>query len=134
MTNADHTLGAPRRSVADDTTLTDLAARLLRYPRLMVVLPLVFGVIGLVYFLRFGSFVSQSTFTPEQAQFNLSGLAGLASQFGANLRTPLGGPNESVDFYEELLKSPDLLATVADETYRFPKREGDADTVSGTLV
>jgi len=132
MTHA-HSTPAPR-GAADETTLTDLAARLLRYPRLMVVLPLVFGLAGLVYFLLFGSYISQSGFTPEQAQFNLSALAGLASQFGTNLRIPTGGQDESVDFYEQLLKSPELLATVANETYRFPKREGEADTVSMTLV
>jgi uncharacterized protein involved in exopolysaccharide biosynthesis len=132
MTHA-HTTPAPQ-GAADEMTLTDLAARLLRYPRLVVVLPLALGVASLVYFLLFGSYVSQSSFSPEQAQFNLSALAGLAAQFGANLRIPTGNQDESVDFYEELLKSPELLATVAYETYRFPKHEGEADTVSLTLV
>ena len=132
MTNVHGTLATG--GAADEMTLTGLAARLLRYPRLMVLLPLAFGVLGLVYFLRFGSYVSDSSFTPEQTQFSLSSLAGLASQFGANLGIPTGGQNETVDFYEELLKSPQLLATIAYETYRFPNREGDGDTVSGTLV
>jgi len=114
-------------------TLTDLAARLLRYPRLILLLPLAFGGVSLVYFLLFGSYVSQSSFAPEQAQFNMSALAGLAAQFGANLRIPTGGQDESVDFYEQLLKSPELLANVAYQTYRFPKHEGDADTLALTL-
>lgn len=103
-----------------------------RRPLLTLAVPLVFAVAIGVFFSLFGSFTARSRFTPQQQQGNLSALAGLASQFGLSGIAPTLSGGQSVAFYEELLKSPQLLSRLAETEYAFVPT-GRADTVRGNL-
>jgi len=85
-----------------------------------------------MYFYAYGSYTTRSRFTPQQQQSNLSSLAGLASQFGLSGITPSLTGGQSVAFYEELLKSPQLLARLGETQYVFAV-EDRADSIHGDL-
>ena len=104
---------------------------LLQHPRRLVRLPLL-GVLvaGAIVALRGLNYTAESTFTPQTAK--AQNLAGLALQFGMNINP--GGDNQSAVFYTKLLKAQELLREAVLTHYRFPRSEGSADTLQGTLV
>ncbi len=114
--------------------LGDLAAVLLRHAKLVLGLPLVMGVAAFLYFQFAGSYVAESTLTPEASASGLARLAGLAARFGAAV-PGLGGEDQgSIDFYSMVLQSPALLAEVVETPYHFAKTPAGTDSVEGTLV
>lgn len=94
--------------------------------------PLALAFAAGMYFYAYGSYTTRSRFTPQQQQSNLSSLAGLASQFGLSGITPSLTGGQSVAFYEELLKSPQLLARLGETQYVFAV-EDRADSIHGDL-
>jgi uncharacterized protein involved in exopolysaccharide biosynthesis len=121
-------------SNGDDLRVTpaQVLAILVRYPRLVLGLPIGLAVAGVGYVLLLGSFLATSSFTPE-AGGGVASLAGLAAQFGVNVPGGLMGDARSVDFYATVLQSPATLSRVASANYTFVRSPGDTDTLSGTL-
>lgn len=114
----------------------DLITLVLRRRRLLVGLPLLAMVSALAFsFLLPRRYTVESRFTPESASggamAGLGALAGLAGELGFQM--PGAGAEPSLDFYAELLESPELLRRVALTEYRFPASEG-GDTLEGNLV
>lgn len=101
-------------------------------PWITLIGPLLLAVAAGSFFALFGSYTARSRFTPQQQQANLSSLAGLASQFGLSGLSPSLGGGQSVAFYEELLKSPQLLSRLALTEYKFAA-SGGADSLQGDL-
>ncbi|MGH2396063.1 MAG: hypothetical protein ACRDFW_03555, partial [bacterium] len=107
---------------------------LLRHISLMIVLPVVAAVAAVgLSLVRGRAYVAESRFTPQAEGDNLERVAGLAAQFGISLGGS-GTPNQSVEFYGELLRSRELLKAAVLSNYAFPTRPGLADTVRGTLL
>lgn len=107
---------------------------LLRHWRLVVVLPLAMALVAVAgTLIRGRAYQAESRFTPQAEENNAGRLAGLAAQFGVNLGEG-ANPNESVEFYTELLASRDLLRAAVQTEYRFAIGPGSRDTISGTLV
>jgi hypothetical protein len=77
-------------------------------------------------------YYAQSKLSPQVQQGEVSGLAGLAATFGVGL--PMARSNESLDFYADLLKSREILDSVAVTSYRFPAGPAEGDTLSGTYL
>jgi uncharacterized protein involved in exopolysaccharide biosynthesis len=111
----------------------DVLGILSRRRKLVLAVPLVLGLAAFLFFQFVGSYVSESSITPdEDTSGGLTALVGLAAQFGA--RVP-GGLSEAVpiDFYAQLLRSPALLDAVARHEYRFARTPGGPDTLEGTV-
>src|SRR5687767_9844975 len=104
---------SPSGSPTGNLSIATVLVALLRHPRLVFVFPTALGAAALVYFLVFGSYVAESTFTPEESGLSLSSVAGLAAQFGVNVPRGVGGQAQSLDFYTDLLRSPALLLQLA---------------------
>ena len=118
----------------ESPSLIRLTALLIRRWRLLVGLPLVAALAALgVSFLLPDRFTVETRFTPERGQTGMSSqLMGLASQFGLDLGS-MGENSETLDFYGELLESPELLRTAVLTEYTFTPRDRD-QPVTGTLV
>jgi uncharacterized protein involved in exopolysaccharide biosynthesis len=123
----------PIRHASDDVSLDRVVSALLRRPLLVFGIPATLAALGLTYVLLFGSYMSQSTFTPEESGIGLGSLSGLAAQLGVNVPGGLEGQSRSLDFYVRVLQSPAVLTAVATTRYSFPRRKDGSDSVSGTL-
>jgi uncharacterized protein involved in exopolysaccharide biosynthesis len=115
---------APDSTSPDSTSITmlGLAAALLRHVRLLVLGVLLGGAIAAVWSLvATPRFSAETIFAPgdEPASALSSGLAALGSQFGASFTMDEG--TRSLQFYAELLKSHDLLAAVATDSFADPE-------------
>lgn len=94
-----------------DDTPSAWLARLRRGWKLLLILPLAAGVAAVAMgLLRGPEYVSRSRFSPEQAAGQSSRLSGLASQFGLDAGLPRA--TESLQFYQEVLRSHDVLEAV----------------------
>jgi uncharacterized protein involved in exopolysaccharide biosynthesis len=108
-----------------------LAAALLRHLRLLLLGFVLGGVAAAVWSLvATPRFSAVTIFAPgdEPASALSSGLAALGSQFGASFTMDEG--TRSLQFYAELLKSHDLLAAVATDSFTDP----DAPTIRRPLT
>jgi uncharacterized protein involved in exopolysaccharide biosynthesis len=96
------------------------------------------AIIGLPFVFAFGAglwamsrprhYTATATFTPQATPQTGSQFAGLAAQFGVQLGS--GEPNQSPDFYADILKSREILQATARAEYAFT--HGDRQ-FSGTL-
>lgn len=135
MTTAPDQFSPPPQSTggaaAEDVTWTRFVIAVLKYPRLLIALPilLVLAVLGSAVLLPHQSTVA-SSFLPEQAS-RQSGLNALAAEFG--LQADVGGA-DSPDFYADLLRSEQLLKDAAITTYHFPAHPGETDTIAGSIL
>jgi uncharacterized protein involved in exopolysaccharide biosynthesis len=121
------------RPGSDDISLDRVLSALLRRPLLVLGVPLFLATAGLSYVTLFGSYMSQSSFTPEESGLGLGSLSGLAAQLGVSVPGGLDGQSRSLDFYVRVLQSPAVLTELAATQYTFPRRKDGSDTVSGTL-
>lgn len=112
-------------------SLLSIANVLLRRMRFIIFFTLVLATIAVLMTL-FSSvtFVATSRFTPETAQVGISRLSSLASQFGIDAGASGGG--ESLQFYAELLNSPELLRDVVVTEYVVD--DGERGRRGGTLI
>ena len=111
--------------------LYDTLAALLRHPRVMVlVTAFCFSLAVLAAFLR-ADFTATSRLTPQASESNLAQFSGVAAQLGVAMPTT-PRQNESVDFYADLLKSRELLDSLAVTRFRFAAAPGD--TLEGTYM
>lgn len=92
---------------------------------------IVAAIVIMVPLLRARTYTSVSTFIPQQSRSSSGGsnLNSIAAQFGVNLSTP--DPMQNSSFYADLLKSEEVLRTIAAMTYEV-KQEGR--TVQKALV
>lgn len=120
--------------MTDGSPALGFLAALLRQRRLVVVLPIVFGVLALGLSLLSRSYVAESKFLPQSSEENLSRLAGLATQFGLPLGLTSNNQGQSPDFYATLIKSREVLLQAALTPYHVPVGAALRDTLSGTLV
>ncbi|HET7601564.1 MAG TPA: Wzz/FepE/Etk N-terminal domain-containing protein [Gemmatimonadales bacterium] len=112
-------------------SMLGLAAALLRHLRLLLLGFVLGGVVAAVWSLvATPRFSAVTIFAPgdEPASALSSGLAALGSQFGASFTMDEG--TRSLQFYAELLKSHDLLAAVATDSFADP----DAPTTRRPLT
>lgn len=123
----------PDRSRTAEISLDRVLAVLSRRRYLVLGLPAALAAAGLSYVLLFGSYMSQSTFTPEESGLGLGSLSGLAAQLGVSVPGGLDGQSRSLDFYVRVLQSPTVLAEIAATQYTFPSKKDGSDTLSGTL-
>ena len=106
-------------------TMLGLVAALLRHIRFVLVLTLLGGGVAAAWaLLAREQFASTLVFAPgDQPSSPLSsGLAALGSQFGASFTMDEG--TRSLQFYAELLRSHDLLAALAADSFPDPDRPG----------
>lgn len=112
-------------------SLLDLIEILKRRRRTVIACAVGFLLLALVFSLLGGTkYVARSAFMPQRPGTPVSGLAGLAAQFGFRLDQVTGG--ESPDFYEALVRSEDLRRAAALAGYRFATPDGDS--MAGTLL
>lgn len=101
---------------------------------MLLVGPTLLGLAAGLFFRVLGSHVAQSSFAPQSSGGGLGALAGLAAQFGGRLPGGLGGDaTESLDFYAGLVRSPEILAKVAEKEYSFQRSEDDTTKTRGNL-
>lgn len=102
-------------------TLIQTANILLRYRRLIVVLPLVFGTVAVVKsLLSRRTYTATASFTPQTGSRQQSPLAGLAAQFGVG--TP--GSAASPQFYEQIAKSRIVRRRIAEMPFTYRTGNG----------
>jgi len=112
--------------------VVEIANYLLRHSKAIAIITLGFlAFVILMTLLRGADFVAESRFNP-QAPTRPSQLSGLAAQLGVSVNGVPAG--ESVEFYAELVRSPDLLRQVVETRYAFPIDRLKRDTLRGTLV
>src|SRR5687767_9103666 len=112
-----------------------LAEILVRNARPLILVPLLFATLAVVYTLAVGrTYRVEASFAPEASGGSMQRAASLAAQFGVSL----GGNSqaESVDFYADLVRSRSILEAVAQHRYAHPQRSllGGVDTLTGTLL
>lgn len=110
----------------------EIANYLLRHTRGIIAITVgTVVLVGLLTIIKGADFVAESRFSPETPNVP-SQLSGLAAQLGV----PVPGSNagESVEFYAELVRSPDLLRQVVETQYAFPIDPLRRDTIRGDLV
>lgn len=125
-------LEATSEGASDEFSVAEIVRVCIKRKWLTLGSPVVLALAAAAYFAAFGSFVSRSSFTPQQQQGSFSALAGLASQFGLSGLTPSLTGGQSIPFYEELVKSPQLLARLAETSFAFVPA-GQVDTIRGDL-
>jgi uncharacterized protein involved in exopolysaccharide biosynthesis len=115
-----------------EVSLVSLLTVLLRRRRVVIGIPLVLLALAVaLHALRGRTYVAVSSFLPETERVMPAGLSGLAAQFGLSLPTSNSG--ESVDFYVELTRSPELLRGLAAHRFLVQAHPDDPDTLRGTL-
>jgi uncharacterized protein involved in exopolysaccharide biosynthesis len=122
MTSDPHqTGGGPPTVVSrppdDEISLWEVFAVLLRR-RGTIVLTVVLCVAGAMAYTLLGAdeFTTQASFMPQGSEASASQLLALAGQFGVNVPN-VGGDELSPAFYEELLRSREILHRVASHAY-----------------
>ena len=122
-------LHPPAAATEGDGSLIQIAALVLQYRRVLVLVPLICSAIvtGVTLLLpkKYTTTVSFAPVSPTIA----SGIGGLASQLGVSL--PGIDASQSPDFYADLLESPEVLRRLALTEY---KVSDGADTLKGTFV
>jgi len=114
MSGTDGTTGAGE----DGVSVYWVAAVLLRSRRLLMIFTVVGILAGVgVTLVRHATYTTTFTFLPQQSDdlSKAAGLAGLAGQLGISLGSlgGGGGPEQSPQFYADLLKTKRLLAPIA---------------------
>lgn len=116
MTDADVTAPPPRRPTADEISLWEVLAVLVRRRGTIVLTTLLLTALTVAATLiRPEEFTTQAAFRPQGSETSSSQLMALASQFGVNV--PGGGEEASPAFYAELLASREILSRAATRPY-----------------
>lgn len=109
-----------------------LASAALRQRTLLVIGPIIGLTFGVLSSVLWRDYTAESRFRPESSLGDASRLAGIASQFGLSL--PNVEDPGSLEFYEELARSRDLLREVVQSTLRFVVRPESNDSIGGTVL
>ena len=124
MTHSSGTVATDGQVAPTETNLLRTLTPVLAGWRVVLGLPLVFGLITAIITLFVRSkYTAVASFVPETSQDTQlpSGLAGIIGQLGINL--PLGG-SLSGDFFGEVLTSRELLTATLTSTFRDSTRGG----------
>lgn len=112
-------------------TIFGLTAIILRHIRIVIAPALVLILIAaIVVLVGKPEYIAQSTFITQAPV--ATRVSGIAAQFGLTL-----GPNpsgETLQFYAKLIKSEDLLKSVARTEFRFASAPESADTLQGKIA
>jgi uncharacterized protein involved in exopolysaccharide biosynthesis len=118
---------------ADTPSWVDLAVTLLRWRRLLVLLPLASAALVVAAtLLAAKKYTTTVAFTPVAsagAGLSVGSLAGLAGQFGVNL--PMSEPSSSPEFYAYLMRSDAILQRLAASQYSV--QDGD-EKLAGSFI
>jgi uncharacterized protein involved in exopolysaccharide biosynthesis len=96
----------------------------IRYRKIIVGLPVLFGSIVAIYLLTSSRLWSSTAgFLPAAPTANRAGVSAIAQQFGIDLGVA-GDPGQSSQFYEDLITSPEIMRAVV--TTPFRKTAGDS--------
>ncbi|NNL29519.1 MAG: hypothetical protein HKO77_00780 [Gemmatimonadetes bacterium] len=126
MTDAHVTEPPVRRPIADEISLWEVLAVLLRRRGTIVLTTILVTALAIaVTLVRAEEFTTQAAFRPQGTEASSSQLMALASQFGVNV--PGGGEEASPAFYAELLASREILSRAATRPY-------DVDGVGTVLL
>jgi uncharacterized protein involved in exopolysaccharide biosynthesis len=113
-----------------DMSLLAPVMSLARRWRIVIVVPVVFALLTMVYTAIVGvDFASESRFAPHSGKTAMSNLDAVAAQFG--IAVAGGGQTESVEFYSQLLRSRELLQGVVLSSYG-EQGVAPGDETSGT--
>jgi uncharacterized protein involved in exopolysaccharide biosynthesis len=117
----------------DEVTLSPLLVigTLARRWRMLVLVPLLTAVVAAACAIVFRQYTARSRFVTQSSRGDMSRFAGIAAQIGLSVGE---SPSESPDFYVDLIESGEVLRPAVVREYRFAKRYGSADTVSGTWL
>lgn len=112
------------RGTDDTISLIEIANVLLRYRRIIVLLPVLFAsVVGVRTFLQPRTYAASASFMPQIAESRSgSGAVALARQFGVNI----GGGDRSggsPQFYADLLQTREVLRKAVETEYRVEDTE-----------
>ncbi|MEX0691033.1 MAG: hypothetical protein WD043_04240 [Gemmatimonadales bacterium] len=107
-----------------DAAITVLSTMRERW-RLMLAVASVVLLLGAILTLRGREFSARASITPEAAASSAPQLGNLALQFGVNLGAGAAGVGDPVRFYEELLRSRDILRAAVTTSYRFATPDND---------
>ncbi len=116
---------------ADDVSLLAVLNVLLRYRRLIFVLPVLFATAAIaISLLKQRTYTASAAFIPQTSDaFRASPIAGMAAQFGVSLGS--SQPSESPAFYSELMGTRSVLSAVANREYTIGRKGAEAH---GTLA
>ena len=104
----------------DEISLWEVLAVLLRRRRVIVLCTLALGVLAVAFgLLRAPTFTTAASFRPQGSEASQSQLLALASQFGVSVG---GGDELSPAFYAELLRSREILLSVATTSFEVEGR------------
>ena len=121
---------APTRG--PDPPLAAIVGVVLRHLGILFFVPLITFALTVWVVISGREYYAQSRLSPQAQQSDASGLASLAATFGMGL--PSARSNESLDFYADLLKSREILDSVAMTSFRFAAGPTESDTLSGTYL
>ena len=121
---------APTRG--PDPPLAAIVGVVLRHLGILFFVPLITFALTVWVVTSGREYYAQSRLSPQAQQSDASGLASLAATFGMGL--PSARSNESLDFYADLLKSREILDSVAMTSFRFAAGPTESDTLSGTYL
>ncbi|MDB4891923.1 MAG: lipopolysaccharide biosynthesis protein [Gemmatimonadetes bacterium] len=125
MTTTDR---PPENADENNFSIVEVAAFFLRHRRMIIGLAgLLFVITVTTRLLSARQYASSASFVPQSS--NLSGLSGLAAQFG--VAAPGQDAVETPAFYGELLKTRELITSVLLSKYTFPT---DTGVVTATLA
>lgn len=125
--------GRQRLDEPEEISILELFNVLLRRRRIVLrsVILVLLGM-ALVVFLTKRTFTASTSFIPQTPDRRVSGLSGLASQFGFQL--PTEHPGESPQFYAELVGSREILGILATEEFDFQwTKRGQMRRMEGTI-
>lgn len=115
---------------SEDLSLDELAQVLRRHLRRMLLVSALVGLLAGAYGVaRPRTWRSTTAFMPQLDRKELSGLSGLAAQFG--VQVPGGDPASSPAFYRQLLQSREVLEAAVAGPYEVQDDDG---VVRGSLV
>lgn len=107
----------------DGLSVLDIAAAALHYRRLIVGAGVTLALLLAVWVLkRPRTYTSVASFTPQASRSQLSGLGGLAAQFG--MAIPTADNNQSPQFYADLLQSRTILEPLSTVVAQFETADG----------
>jgi uncharacterized protein involved in exopolysaccharide biosynthesis len=133
MTDTDHAANAAPRNPtdADLVTVVGLVNAVLRQRRAVVLTGLTVAVLAVVWSFLRSAYSASASFTPTVQASPDQSVAGVAQALGINLGSISG--SASLNFYDALLQSRELLAAAVRTPFHFARVRGGAPDATETL-
>jgi len=110
----------------DDLSLIEMGSLVLRHRKLILV-PALVGIIAAFAYILLGSstYTATASFSPHYGeQGGTAGLSGLAQQFGVSVPRSSDNANRSLEFYQDLIRSREILDGAIDSGVVVPSIDG----------